>query len=857
MTGWDPIARGGPYWAAPEATLLDALGTSRLGLSAGEAARRLAAAAGTALPASRPVTRRGVLWRQVRSPLLLLLVFAAAASAVNGEWTDASIVAAIVLASVSLGYSRDYRAQKAAEALASRIRTRASVRRDGRLAEVPREDLVPGDLVRLSAGSLVPADAVVIEATDCCLTQSALTGESFPVDKAPGVVGAEAPLGARSNVVYLGTNVRSGTATCVVVNTGTATELGLVARRLGERRPETEFDRGIRRFGYLLTSAMLVMVLLVFVAQMFAHRPPAETLLFSVALAVGLSPELLPAILSINLARGAQMMARRGVLVRNLTAIENLGSMDVLCTDKTGTLTEGVVELDGCYGPDGQRSDEVLALAAENAALQTGLANPLDDAILRAMQPDLSEVVKRDEMPFDFLRRRVTVVAQRGPDITLVTKGAVPNVIEVCTGTAGGGALDPAGRAALDALVERWSALGLRTLAVAATQVADRPRYRREDERDLTLVGFLTFLDRPKADAGLAISDLARLGVAVKVVTGDHHLVAAHVGALVGLDASRLLTGDAIAAIDDAALPRAADRTTIFAEIDPNQKARIIRALRRAGHVVGFLGDGINDAPAMHLADTSLSVATAVDVAREAADFVLLERDLDVIRGGIDEGRRTFANTLKYILTTTSANLGNMLSMAVASLFLPFLPLTAGQILLNNLLSDVPAVGLADDSVDPELVAAPPRWNIRFVGRFMVEFGVLSSLFDVLTFALLLRGFRAGVVTFRTGWFLESLLTELAVALIVRTRRLAVRSRPGRLLLWSSVLVAAVGFALPVLPWSAVLGFAPLPVGVQAALVGVTLLYLRGHGGHEAAVLRPQSSRAGAGHDMTVPSTRR
>jgi Mg2+-importing ATPase len=824
MTGWNTVARGKPYWTVPTETLLSELGSSPQGLTAEEAARRLSATPETA-PPKAGVTRRGVLWHQIKSPLLLLLVFAAAVSAINGEWTDASIVVVIVLVSAGIGYSREYRAQKAAEALSGRLRVRATVRRDGQTTEVPREELVPGDLVILSAGSLVPADAVVIEATDCCLTQSALTGESFPVDKFPGSVAAEAGLASRSNVVYLGTNVRSGTAVCVVVNTGAATELGAVARRLTERRPETDFDRGIRRFGYLLTSAMLVMVLLVFVAQMFAHRPPAETLLFSVALAVGLSPELLPAILSINLARGAQMMARRGVLVRDLTAIENLGSMDVLCTDKTGTLTEGVVQLDGAYGPDGTRSAEVLLLAGLNAVLETGLANPLDDAILAAGKPDLQGVVKRDEMPFDFVRRRVTIVVQRGSECTLIAKGAVPNVLDACGTVAGGGALDDGRLAAIEALVARWSAAGLRTLAVATAAVPDRARYGRDDERDLTLVGFLTFLDRPKADAARAIRDLAGLGVTVKVITGDHHLVAAHVAGLVGLDGARLLTGSALTQIDDVALVRMAGETVIFAEIDPNQKARIIRALRRAGHVVGFLGDGINDAPAMHLADTSLSVEAAVDVAREAADFVLLEPDLDVIRGGVEEGRRTFANTIKYILTTTSANLGNMLSMAVASLFLPFLPLTAGQILLNNLLSDIPALGIADDSVDPELVATPPRWDLTFVGRFMVEFGLLSSVFDVLTFVLLLRGFHASVVVFRTGWFLESLLTELAVALIVRTRRLALRSRPGALLLWSTVAVAAAAFALPLMPWATVLGFTPLPLGLQAVLVGVTVLY--------------------------------
>jgi Mg2+-importing ATPase len=626
--------------------------------------------------------------------------------------------------------------------------------------------------------------------------------------------------------VFLGTNVRSGTARCLVVKTGAATEFGAVAARLSLRPPETEFDRGIRRFGYLLTSAMLLLVLLVFAAHMLRGRPPVETLLFSVALAVGLSPELLPAILSVNLARGARMMAQHGVIVRRLNAIENLGSMDVLCTDKTGTLTEGVVKLEGAYDASGTPSPDVLTLGALNAALETGLSNPLDDAILHAHQPDVSRVRKLAEIPFDFVRKRISVIVKDDAGIRLITKGAVDHVLEACATTVSGRGLGAAARAELTAQYERWTAQGIRVLAVAVRTCEVKSEYGRADEQDLAFAGFLTFLDRPKEGVRETIADLAKLGVSIKLITGDSKLVAQHVAGLVGLRAERVLTGDELLALHDEALWHAAERTDLFVEVDPNQKERIILSLKKMGHVVGFLGDGVNDAPAMHAADTSLSVEQAVDVARQEADFVLLERHLDVIRRGIEEGRKTFANTLKYVLMTTSANLGNMVSMAAASLFLPFLPLLASQILLNNFLSDIPAIGLADDSVDRELVERPERWSIRWIGRFMVEFGILSSVFDILMFAVLLGVFRAAPELFRTGWFVESLLTELVIALVVRTRRPFFRSTPSRLLLVSTVALIVLTFLIPYVPFADFLGFVPLPGSLLIMVCAIAGLYV-------------------------------
>jgi Mg2+-importing ATPase len=820
------VTTTGGYWALGAADLARRLESSAAGLSAADAAGRLRKHGPNQLQHRRHLSRLAVLGRQLGSPLLLLLVFAAGASAATGEWIDAAIVLAIVVASVVIGYSREYSAEAAAAALRVRLRAKSTVLRDGRPEQVAVEEVVPGDVILLSAGSLVPADGVILEATDFFVSEAVLTGESFPVHKQPGALDAATELRQRTNCVFLGTNVRSGSARCLVAATGTATEFGRIARRLTLRPPETEFDRGIRRFGYLLTSAMLIMVLAVFVGNVLVGRPPIETLLFSVALAVGLSPELLPAILNVNLARSAKAMAHRGVLVRRLNAIENLGSMDVLCTDKTGTITEGVVQLEGAYGPRGEPGGDVLELAGWNAALETGIGSALDEAITSAAKPVLAEHRKLGEIPFDFVRKRVTVVVQVADGARLVMKGAFEPVLEVCTRLPDGSALTAAARADLRQRFERWSTRGLRVLAVAARPVSAKSSYSRDDECDMTFVGYLTFLDRPKEGVADAIAGLAALGVSVKLITGDSGLVARHVSTLVGLRADRMLTGRELDELHDEALWRAAETTDLFAEVDPNQKERIILSLKKMGHVVGFLGDGVNDAPAMHAADTSLSVEQAVDVAREAADFVLMERGLDVIRRGIEEGRRTFANTLKYVLMTTSANLGNMVSMAAASLFLPFLPLTAGQILLNNLLSDIPAIGIADDEVDRELVERPRRWDMGFIGRFMIDFGMLSSAFDLLTFGILLGVFRARPEVFRTSWFVESLLTELVIALVVRTRRPFFRSRPGRVLLTATIALVPIALAIPYAPYAGLFGFVALPGLLVVTIAAVTVLYV-------------------------------
>jgi Mg2+-importing ATPase len=632
----------------------------------------------------------------------------------------------------------------------------------------------------------------------------------------------------------MGTNVGSGTAQVLIVQTGKATVFGQVAEKLRLRPPETEFERGIRHFGNLLTQVMLVMVILVLAVNVFLAKPLLDSLLFALALAVGLTPELLPAIISITLSHGAQQMAKRGVIVRRLTSIENFGSMDVLCTDKTGTLTEGIVHLNGALDTHGQPSEFVLTYAYLNARYQTGLNNPLDEAIQATAQKaglDISAEQKVDEIPYDFVRKRLSVVAANAKgEHTLITKGALDNILSVCTSFQSGDGshpLDVTTRAEIEQRYSEYSEKGFRVLGLATKTVDGRPEaYTKTDENALTFAGYLLFFDPPKTDVQQVIVDLAKRGVQLKIITGDNQKVARHVAEAVNLPLQGVLTGSQLNSLHDEALWHLAERTTLFADVDPNQKERIILALQKTGHVVGYMGDGINDASALHAADVGISVDTAVDVAKDAADFVLLGKDLGILRQGIDEGRVTFANTIKYILTTISANFGNMFSMAGASVLLSFLPLLAPQILLNNFLSDIPAVTIASDNVDPEMVVKPRRWHTKFIRNYMMLFGLVSSIFDFLTFGTLLFLFRASPDEFRTGWFIESLITELVIALVVRTRHLFFRSRPGTLLLASTLIFIGIALVLPYLPFISVFGFVPLPAPLMLAMLGLTALYV-------------------------------
>lgn len=823
------------YWSKPENVLLDALGSSALGLDPATAAEHVRKNGRNTFAADHArVQAWRLLANQFRSPLVLILVFAAGVSLVVREVVDAIIVLAIVFISAALSFIQEYRASHAVEKLRQRVSLKSTVLRGGQRLAIPSEEVIPGDIVLLAAGSLIPADGVLLEAKDFHVSQALLTGETFPVEKRPGVVAEGAALVDRSNCVFMGTSVRSGSATALMVHTGRATNFGQIASSLELRSPETEFERGLRQFGALLVRVMIVMVVAVLGINILLQHPTMETVLFALALAVGLSPELLPAILTITLARGAQAMASHGVIVKRLNAIENLGSMDVLCTDKTGTLTQGVVQLDQTLDSNGLPHPPLLRLAFLNSTLQTGLANPLDEAIVTAgTQAGLTtaDCRKLDEIPYDFVRKRLSIVVTEQSDAAtlMISKGALHEILAICTQIQTATAIELLNTEHQRTIQQRfaeWSAQGYRVLGVAQKSVAPDRSYTRDDEHAMVFMGFLLFFDPPEEGVRETLQALRRLGVHLKIITGDNQYVARHVAEAVGIKVQRVITGAELSDMKDEALWHLAPQASLFAEVDPNQKERIITALQKTGHVVGYLGDGINDAPALHAADVGISVDKAADVAKEAADLVLLEHDLEVLRRGIDEGRHTFANTLKYIFITTSANFGNMISMALASLFLPFLPLLAKQILLNNFLSDIPAMGIASDNVDRDWERMPHRWDIKLIRNFMITFGLVSTVFDLLTFGVLLYLAGESAEIFRTGWFVESLLTELFILLVIRTYTPFYRSRPGRLVMVSTAAVVLLTLLLPYLPIASIFDFVPLPGPVLAAMLAITGLYV-------------------------------
>ena len=766
-----------------------------------------------------------LLARQFRSPIILLLTAAALLSVFLGETTDSLIILAVVAISGLLGFAQESGAVRAVDALLESVRVHADVLRDGREVEVDLADVRPGDVVVLRPGDVVPGDGRIVEANNLTVDEAALTGETWPSRKRPGRAGDTDPAGR----AFLGTHVAGGSGRMIVESTGEATRFGGVIERVVNQHVPTAFERGITAFGLLLVRATTILVAAVFVVNLSLGRPVDDSLMFSLALAVGLTPQMLPAIVTLSLSRGATFMARERVIVKRLDSIEDVGSLDVLCTDKTGTVTIGEVGLDSAIDARGEPSERVRELAWWNSRLQHGAPNPIDRAIVATEPPRSDGVEWSGEIPFDFSRRRVSVAFTRDGTWTIVTKGAVESVLACCCSVrepdGSTSSIDETRREILD-LLDRLTSSGRRVLAVASGAWSRSVAFVPENERDLVLEGFLTFDDPPKPGVAEAIRNLLALGVTVKMITGDNHRVATHTASLIGLDSGAVLTGEMIDAASDVELEALAEDATIVAEVDPIQKERVLRALSRRGHTVGFIGDGINDAPALHAADVGFSVDGAVDVAKATADIVLLEKDLSVLVDGVRIGRRVFANTLKYVHVTTSANFGNMLSLAAATLLLPFLPLLPLQVLVLNFLSDIPGMTIATDRVDDEMLAVPHRWNIRRVRDFMIVFGLASSAFDLLTFAVLRLGFHGSAESVRSGWFVESTLTELTVMLVLRSRRPFFRSRPGTPLLVSSLVVVIATVTLPYSPIAAQLGLRAMSPGVLLALASITGGYL-------------------------------
>lgn len=815
------------FWTLSRNELLKQINGNSDGLSADEALERLTAQRKRRRADKPWLNDFFLLLAQFKSPLVLLLVFAVILSIVLGEYSDSLIILTVLLITGVLGFFQERNAGRAVQKLQELVHSKAMVRRGGKEFEILIDEVVQGDVILLNAGDVIPADSLLIESNDLHVNESALTGESFPAEKFAGFCSSQ-KLSEATNAVFKGTSVVNGTATIIAINTGANTELGKITSSLEHSSTVTAFEKGIFHFGYLLMKLTIVFTGLILILNILFHRPFVESILFSLALTVGLTPELLPAILTITLAAGAKRMASKKVIVRKLSAIQNLGEIDVLCSDKTGTITEGIVKLTEAIDVNGNESAKLLLYACLNASFETGFSNPIDEAIRQTQNIDIAHYKKYDEVPYDFIRKRLSIVVAAGDRHIMITKGAVMNVIDVCD------KVEIADRVISlndikDCLEKKYSELskeGFRVIALSYKDATDDPVIDKSDEQGMVFLGFLVFSDPLKQGILESIQKLKEKGIALKIITGDNKHVATFLAEQVHLKTDQLLTGTDLHDLTSDALQRRIEQTDVFAEILPAQKERIVRAMQQAGHTVGYMGDGINDANALKAADVGISINNAVDVAKEAADLVLLDKEIDVINNGVEEGRRTFMNTTKYILVTTSANFGNMFSMAIASLIFPFLPLLPSQILLNNFLSDLPAISIASDNVDEELIAAPRKWSMAYIWKFMIVFGLQSSVFDFATFGLLYYIFHSSVNQFRTAWFMESLLTEILILLVIRTQRPFFKSRPSKYLLAATIFTFCICIAIPYLPFAGLFKLFPLPATLFGSIILIVMIYV-------------------------------
>ncbi|HEX2945206.1 MAG TPA: magnesium-translocating P-type ATPase [Clostridia bacterium] len=823
------------FWTMPGNDVMQLLRTSSNGLTNEEAKKRIGIYGLNTIKARKSNSVVKLLISQFKSPIILLLFSAIGLSFYLKDTADAFIILTIVLASGLLGFWQEYSAGSAVEKLLALVQIKATLLRDGKQEEIEIEEIVPGDVIILKAGDIIPGDCVILDSDSLFVDESTLTGETFPIEKEAGVLPADTALGHRRNSLWMGTHVISGTGNAVVISTGKDTEFGKISERLKLRPSETEFEQGVKKFGYFLMEITLILVMLIFAINVFLKRPAIDSFLFSLALAVGLTPQLLPAIISINLAHGAKIMAESKVIVKRLASIENFGSMNILCSDKTGTLTDGVVKLQSTPDIEGNHSEKVLLYAYLNAIFESGFVNPIDAAIRSFKKFDISGYVKLDEEPYDFIRKRLSILLTEpdkdspdGKRRIVVTKGALKNILSVCTrAEIGSGKI-------VDLLTvkdkvqkqyEEYSSKGYRTLGIAyKTRIESL--HKGEQESDMIFLGFIILFDPLKPGIIETINELETLGVSLKIITGDNKLIAENVVRQLGKTGGQIITGPELNETSDSALLKRVSEVTVFAEVEPNQKERIVNTFKKAGYVTGYMGDGINDASALHAADVSISVDSGADVAKEAADIVLLEKNLSVLIEGVKAGRITFANTLKYVFMATSANFGNMFSMAGASLFLPFIPLLPKQILLTNLLTDFPEMAIASDNVDQELVMQPRRWNIKFIRKFMMTFGLISSIFDYLTFGILVFALKATDIQFRTGWFIESVVSAALIVLVIRTGKPFFKSVPGRYLMLATLLILAFTITLPYTPFAGILGLKPLPAWVLLIILAIVALYI-------------------------------
>jgi len=817
------------FWHLSKEEALAQLSASQDGLDEQEAIKRKKEYGANTIKAGSQSSAILLFLSQFKSPVTIMLIIAALLSAGLGDVADTVIILIIVLISSFLGFWQEKGAANAVSELLKMVQLHCTVLRSRQQKEIPVEEVVPGDVIVLSAGDIIPGDSLILESQELFVDEAAFTGETYPVEKNAGVLAAATPLAKRTNAIFMGSHVISGKATVLVIKTGLQTEFGKISEGLKAKAPETDFEKGIRKFGYMLMEITLLLVIIIFAINVFLHKPVLDSFLFSLALAVGLTPQLLPAIISVNLATGARRMAKQKVIVKRLSSIENFGSMNILCSDKTGTITEGKVNLKDTLDSSGRHSDKVLQYAWLNASLQQGFHNPIDEAICSGYKGPKQTYTVQTEIPYDFIRKRLTIQVKNEKENFAITKGALNIMLAICSKVESGDGKITGMANRKTAILKQYQQLseaGYRTLGVAYKPAEVTRDFTKADEKDMIFLGFITLFDPPKANVAVILDNLDKLGVKLKIITGDNALVAKSLALQIGVKVPQILTGDELQKMSNTALMHQAPLTDIFAEVEPNQKERIIAILKKAGHVVGFMGDGINDAPALHIADVGISVDTAVDVAKEAADIVLLSKGLDVLTQGIIEGRKTFANTMKYIFMATSANFGNMFSMAGASLFLKFLPLLPKQILLTNLLTDFPEMTIATDRVDQINIQSPQRWDLSFIKRFMIIFGLLSSVFDYLTFGVLLYIFRANERFFQTGWFVESVISATLIVLVVRTRLPFFKSLPGKYLAMATVLVLLLVLVLPLTPLAVWFGFTRLPLAYYGWMLLIIVLYL-------------------------------
>lgn len=820
------------FWSYDKDDVLKKLDVSESGLSSKEACDRIDTYGKNIFEERKSESQFMIFLSQFKSPITMILIFAAILSIFMKDYSDGIIILIIIMISSILSYLHESKAKDAVKKLLSSVSVTSSVLRDGDFVELDNADLTLGDVISVKTGDMIPADCLILEGNSLSTDESSLTGETFPVEKVSGKIPANTTLSQRKNALWMGTHVISGSGKAIVVNLAKDSEFGKITASLSQKDSDTDFEKGIKDFGSLILHVTTLLIGLIFIFNIILNKPFLESFMFALALSVGLTPQMLPAIISVNLSQGAKRMSEQGVIVKKLNAIENFGSMTIMCSDKTGTITKGKVKLDRALNFYGEELEDISKFAAINSYFQEGYANPIDQAILSANKEDFSAYKKLFEIPYSFENKILSVMVKTGSDLSnknlMVTKGAFESIVNICKSyeKADGSIGDISEiRGQIFDLFTKFSSQGYRVLGLAYKDLSDESDFENEKAKDMIFKGFLLFIDPLKEDIKEVISQMNDLGVALKMITGDNCEIAKNIGSQIGLDPEKILLGQDLSSYSVSQLNKKVLDIDIFAEISPNQKEKIIRAYKEAGEIVGYMGDGINDAPAIKQADVGISVDTAADTAKDAASIVLLQNSLKVLLSGIKEGRRTFINTLKYIFVATSANFGNMFSMAGASIFLKFLPLLPKQILLTNLLTDFPSLQIASDSVDEAWLEKPVKWDMKFIKKFMIVFGITSSLFDYLTFFVLVFIFKADEKLFQTGWMLESVISAMVVMLIVRTARPFIKSKPSKGLLIAILSVSIVLISIIYSPINSYLGLVRLPLKALAFMLGISIVY--------------------------------